>query len=191
MICQAFGRGDLWQRLASHELPSIQPIWRRVSDWLLQAPEDVPPVVFMTMLWASLDFSPFFGVRWYVSVVCYCMTIWLYNMDTYGHLVKYLGPILSLTMEVWQFKACLPKMLLISVHWLWLMQPYAAFFPTQPYLHVCPTFNALLTARRGGDHSEMRHGQRDFWTEQLGSIDWTSWQNSFKPSQNHSGCMHR
>lgn len=63
MICQAFGRGDLWQRLASHELPSIQPIWRRVSDWLLQAPEDVPPVVFMTMLWASLDFSPFFGVR--------------------------------------------------------------------------------------------------------------------------------
>lgn len=67
IIWQAFGRGDLWQRLASHELPSIQPIWRRVSDWLLQAPEDVPPVVFMTMLWASLDFSPFF---WLICFSC-------------------------------------------------------------------------------------------------------------------------
>lgn len=43
--------GKLWHRLASNELPSLQPIWPRISKWLLQAPEGTPPVVFMTMLW--------------------------------------------------------------------------------------------------------------------------------------------
>eukprot|EP00435_Cladocopium_sp_Y103_P072058 s55_g39.t1 len=46
--------GKLWHRLASDELPSLQPIWPRISKWLLQAPEGTPPVVFMTMLWGSM-----------------------------------------------------------------------------------------------------------------------------------------
>lgn len=44
----------LWHRLASNELPSLQPIWPRISKWLLQAPEGTPPVVFMTMMWGSM-----------------------------------------------------------------------------------------------------------------------------------------
>lgn len=45
---------NLWQKTSSSE---VSPILRQMANWLLEAPEDVPQVVFMTMFFGDLGNS--------------------------------------------------------------------------------------------------------------------------------------
>ncbi|CAE7767436.1 unnamed protein product [Symbiodinium pilosum] len=47
---------SLWQKTSSFGsiTPEVSQIWRQIASWLLEAPEDIPQVVFMTMFFGNL-----------------------------------------------------------------------------------------------------------------------------------------